>query len=464
MLCLIAAAHEGRDVATADVRGAYLHAEMDDFVVVKLQGKIVDILCDRNPSYRKFVVQEKGGATLYMQLLKALYGCIKSALLWYELFSGTLIGMGFELNPYDNCVANKKIEDKQCTIAWWVDDNFMSHMKPEVLTKVIEDIEAKFGKMSVTRGDEHVFLGIKIRFPRDGTVGIKVDNYLRDAFDAFGEPLTRKVATPALKDLLNIDMSSPRLSDDRAARFRRVVGILQWACKRGRPDVDLPIAFLRSRVDFCTEQDWKKLRRLLLFLQDTIDDERIIGAADLRELFTYIDASHAVHDNMRGHTGGLMSFGRGVFHSRSTKQRINTGSSTESEVVGVHEYLPYNIWVQNFMEAQGYKLKSNVIYQDNQSAIKMETNGRASCSDRSRHINIRYFFVKDYVKRNKIDIQYCPTEEMLADFYTKPLQGSLFRKFRAIIMGWKPLSALQDLGEFKERVANVNSSEKKENP
>ena len=68
-------------------------------MVVKLQGKIVDILCERNPSYKKFVVQEKGGATLYMQLLKALYGCIKSALLWYELFSGTLIGMGFELTP-----------------------------------------------------------------------------------------------------------------------------------------------------------------------------------------------------------------------------------------------------------------------------------------------------------------------------------------------------------------------------
>ena len=87
-----------------------------------------------------------------------------------------------------------------------------------------------------------------------------MDNYLHDAFDAFDEPLTRKAATPALKDLLTINMSSPHLSDDRAARFRRVVGILQWACKRGRPDIDLVIAFLRSRVDFCTEQDWKKLR------------------------------------------------------------------------------------------------------------------------------------------------------------------------------------------------------------
>ena len=90
MLTMVVAAHEGRDVATADVRGAYLHAEMDEFVVVKLQGQIVDVLCERKPEYKKFVVEENGKGTMYMQLLKALYGCIKSALLWYELFTGTL--------------------------------------------------------------------------------------------------------------------------------------------------------------------------------------------------------------------------------------------------------------------------------------------------------------------------------------------------------------------------------------
>ena len=141
-----------------------------------------------------------------------------------------------------------------------------------------------------------------------------------------------------------------------------------------------------------------------------------------------------------------------MHHHRLYRTRRSCSASTESEVVGTFEYMPYNIWVQNFMEAQGYKLKSNIIYQDNQSAIKMETNGRASCSDRSRHINIRYFFVKDYVKRGEIQIKYCPTEKMLADFFTKPLQGSLFRKFRAVIMGWKPLSALQDPDELKEHV------------
>ena len=73
--------------------------------------------------------------------------------------------------------------------------------------------------------------------------------------------------------------------------------------------------------------------------------------------------------------------------------------------------------------------------------------------------DISSLFVKDYVRRNEIQIQYCPTEKMLADYFTKPLQGSLFRKFRAIIMGWEPLSALQDLGELKERVDDeVNSA------
>jgi hypothetical protein len=107
---------------------------------------------------------ENGKKVLYLQLLKALYGCIKSALLWYELFTGTLQGMGFELNPYDTCVANKMIGGKQCTIAWYVDDNNISHMETTVVTEVIAKIEGRFGKMTVTRGKVHVFLGKHLLF------------------------------------------------------------------------------------------------------------------------------------------------------------------------------------------------------------------------------------------------------------------------------------------------------------
>jgi hypothetical protein len=97
------------------------------------------------------------------------------------------------------------------------------------------------------------------------------------------------------------------------------------------------------------------------------------------------------------------------------------------------------------LEAQGYVLKENVFYQDNQSTIRFEKNGRRSCGPNSWHIDIRYFFIKDRLRLGNIDVEeYCPTEQMLADFFTKPLQGSLFRKFRDVIMGHKHISTLKE--------------------
>lgn len=86
---------------------------------------------------------------------------------------------------------------------------------------------------------------------------------------------------------------------------------------------------------------------------------------------------------------------------------------TEAEVVGTSDYLlPYNLWKLLFMDAQGYRIKRNeFLNQDNTSAVNMETNGRESCTGNSRHINIRYFFIKDYYAvRGEIELKYCPTE------------------------------------------------------
>jgi len=112
MLSLLIDAFEKRDVAMADVVGAYLNAKMLDFVLLQLSGDTVDMMCRVNPRYSQYIVLENGEKALYLRLLKALYGCIQSALLWYELFSGTLQGMGFSLNLYDPCIANKVINGK----------------------------------------------------------------------------------------------------------------------------------------------------------------------------------------------------------------------------------------------------------------------------------------------------------------------------------------------------------------
>jgi hypothetical protein len=93
------------------------------------------------------------------------------------------------------------------------------------------------------------------------------------------------------------------------------------------------------------------------------------------------------------------------------------------------------IWTKRFMKEQGYDLDENIFYQDNQSTIKIEKNGRKSCGPQSRHIDIRYFFIKDRLNSEGIVIEYCPTEQMLADFFTKPLQGGVFRRLRDVVMG-----------------------------
>ena len=123
---------------------------------------------------------------------------------------------------------------------------------------------------------------------------------------------------------------------------------------------------------------------------------------------------------------------------RSTKQKINTASTTESELVGAADYLPNVIWMMRFLENQGYKVKGSVLYQDNESAIKLERNGQKSSSRRTRHLDIKYFWIKDKLKLEGIEVAYCPTESMVADFFTKLLQGKLFRYLRDIVMGLAP--------------------------
>ena len=126
---------------------------------------------------KDFVVTEKGKKVLYVQLDKALYGCVKSALLWYNTYTETLKGMGFELNPYDMCVANAMIDGKQCTIVWYVDDNKISHVDSKVVDNVIAQIEAKYGEMSTTRGKTHKFLGMDLEF-LDGIVEIGMEKHI----------------------------------------------------------------------------------------------------------------------------------------------------------------------------------------------------------------------------------------------------------------------------------------------
>jgi hypothetical protein len=431
--------HERRKVITCDIPGAFMQADIDEVVHVKFEGDIAKLLAQVDErTYRPYLVTENGKTVLYVQLKKALYGTLQAALLfWKELSEYIVKELGFTINPYDECVANKIIDGKQCTILWYVDDLKLSHVDQAVIEDVLAKLNARFGKeqeLVATRGDVHEYLGMTIDYSVPGSVKITMQDFVDNLLDELPEDMEGTRLTPAADFLFGVRKDAPKLDKRDAEQFHTIVMKLLYLCKRIRPDLGTAVAFLTTRVTSPDEDDRKKLKRCLQYLRSSRDLPLTLTTSDPTHIKWYVDASFAIHSDMRSHTGMIMTMGEGAIMSMSTRQKLNTTSSTEAELVGVHDTMGHILWTRNFLKSQGLNVRTNVVYQDNQSAMLLAKNGRSSSGKRTRHINIRYFFVKDRIKKGHMTLEYCPTEQMLADILTKPLHGSQFRYFRARIL------------------------------
>ena len=338
-------------------------------------------------------------------------------------------------------------------------------MAPKVVGKVIHQIEAKFGKMTVTRGKRHMFVGMDIEFQADGTVALSMEEYIEECV-ALYEPQLKTYKTPATGSL--IDDDTPEKAEEQresdADLFHHATAKLLFAAKRARIDIDLAVSFICTRVAKPTLGDKEKLLRTMGYLKGTIGLKRVMGMLNGVYMYTWVDTSYGIHRDLKGHNGGTVSLGRGVTLHGCSKQKINTKSSTESEIVGASDFLPTTIWAKYFLEAQGYKVVRNVFFQDNMITIKMLKNGRSSTSSKSRHIHIRYFFTKDILEQNDVEVQYCATNQMIADYYTKPLQGKQFYTLRDLIMGTKPMEANTTAKERVVESPRIISKRTRKNP
>ena len=245
----------------------------------------------------------------------------------------------------------------------------------------------------------------------------------------------KKCRSAAPEDLFKVNEDTKKLLPSKATAFHNIVAKALYLVKRARPDASVAIAFLTTWVRQPDVEDWRKLAHLVEYFRSTTEMPLILGESKTGVLNWYVDASFAVHANMRGHTGGGLTMGRGFPIVCSTKQKLNTRSSTESELVGVDDMMPSILWTRYFIESQGYKVSDNVIFQDNRSTMLLERNGKASSSKRTKHINIRYFFITDRISKGDVRVEWCSTKDMVVDFMTKPLQGANFKRFRDLIMG-----------------------------
>ena len=479
LLTCIIDAEEDRDVAVIDIPNAFIQTRIEDekdMAIIKLRGVLVDILLDIAPDvYKPYATKDKKGVSqLIVQCQNALYGTMIASLLYYRKFTKSLTDNGYEINPYDPCVANKMIDGKQMTIAYHVDDCKMSHAHSKVMDETIEWLRSEYesifedgsGAMTVHRGKVLKYLGMTLDYRIKGQVQISMIDYIDEILSAFDKaepgkalktppvrndrksttnqdtsvryPQRHTKSSAAPDDLFQTDDDCAKLPPDKAVAFHNLVAKTLYATKRARPDTCTAIAFLTTRVRSPDQDDWRKLVHLMLYLRGTRTLPLTLRADGSGILKWYVDASFAVHPNMRGHSGGGLSLGQGFPIVSSTKQKLNTRSSTEAEVVGADDFMPAICWTRYFLMAQGYHVHDNVLFQDNKSAMLLEKNGKASSTKRTKHINIRYFFITDRISQGEVSLEWCPTGDMIGDYMTKPLQGELFRTFRDQIMGVTP--------------------------
>ena len=325
---------------------------------------------------------KNGKQVLYVELQKALYGTLQAALLfWKDLTTFLTKELGFIINPYDSCVMNKMIDGKQCTIIWHVDDLKLSHIKQSVLDDIANKLNLKYGQvlpLVIHHGKVHDYLGMTIDYSEDGKVKFMMCNCIDRVLSGAPPEMDGVAITPSTSNLFTICKDAEKLDDVRAEVYHHISAQLLYLCQCAHPDLQTTVAFLMTRVMQPDIDDWKKLVHCIRYLCNLKDLYLTLEADDEINIKWWIDASFSMYPDMQSHMGGTISFGKGSVYSMSQKQCVNTKSSTKAEIVSINDGMPLAIQTQNFMTVQGYEIHNNVIYQDNQSAILLEKNGRAS--------------------------------------------------------------------------------------
>jgi hypothetical protein len=428
------AAKENRAVKTIDLPGAYLNVKMSGIeVLMHLDSDAAGILILLKPEFEKF--QRESDGSMIVRLDRALYGCIESAKLWYDELSGTLKADGYVANSKDICVFNKVVDGVQCTITLHVDDLMITCVNEIIIDSIITTLKAKYDRpgaeIPVNSGRIHNYLGMNFDFSNAGEVKITMNGYIDDLMKFTNTE--GNATTPATLNLYTIS-ESVVLESLESEYFHSVVAKLLYLSKRARPDLLTSVGFLAKRVQCSTEYDMVKLQRVLKYLNSTRTLGLILRPKSDLTIHAYVDASYAVHNDMKSQTGMAISLGDGVSLSKSTTQQLNSKSSTEAELIALSDSSGHIIWVRDYLIGQGYKIGPAVVFQDNMSTMALAKKGY-STSDKTRHINIRYFFIKDRVDAEELEIRYMPTESMIADFFTKPLIGKLFVEMRDKVLG-----------------------------
>ena len=195
----------------------------------------------------------------------ALYGTIQASLIFWKDLTKTLVSEGFEVNPYDWCIANKTINGKQLTVVWHVDNLEILHVDKRVVGQCIDMLDKRYGNdiggkpspLTVKRGKKHDYLGMLLDYSVKGKVKIDMRKYIETILEELPSGFDVEAVTPAASYLFDVNEACRKLNQSDSDKCHHAVAQLLFLCKQARPDIQTTVAFLTTRVKGPDEDDLK---------------------------------------------------------------------------------------------------------------------------------------------------------------------------------------------------------------
>lgn len=384
-----------------DVTAAFLNGDLEEEIYMKLPEGFAEL--HEEPSYFRGRVAK---------LNKALYGLKQAMRCWNTRLTNYLKKSGYCQSQADpSLFVLQEREKVKSIIAVYVDDCLIIGMRPEVLEA--KQVLAKEFKMT-DQGRLTGMLGINFNITNEE---VRMDQtfYTESLLEKFGMENSRPISTPILPEEKE-EEGDRNLCDQKL--FRQAVGGLLYLSRCTRPDIAFAVNQVAQSMERPTESDWRKVKRIFRYLNGT-RSHGLIYAKGGGGLIGYSDASYAQTKSRKSTSGYTFKWNGGAITWRSKRQPIVATSSMEAEYIALASAVKEALWIRKLVQEFRVSQAPIAILEDNQACIRFSHD--QNHNDRTKHIDVRYLFIKDRIELDQVKITYCPTNEMIADLMTKPL-------------------------------------------
>ena len=420
----------------ADVKNAYLHADIEEDVYMELP-----------PHYTDFRQLSQHGKRLVCKLRKGLYGTKQAGRGWYQKLRRTFLELGYSVSTADEAVFFKIISPTDYVIVGAAVDDFTILADSEASAVKIQDqLNAAFE--IVRLGELNWILGIHAnRDRKNRTLALGQQSYIDQIISRFNLANSNPVITPMEPGIdLSIDspgVSSTELTDSEKSRYREAIGFLMYTMLATRPDIAYAVSTLSQFMEAPRTTHWKAAQRVFQYLKGTRNLMLVLGGEG--EVLTgFTDADWASQRHRHSISGYAFFIGSGAVSWSSKKQPIITLSSTESEYVALTHAAKEAIWLRKLLSELSADLHGpTTIFCDNQGAIALSKD--STFHAHTKHIDIHFHFIRQTNLSNTTRITYCPTNDMIADIFTKSLPRPKLEKFRSLLnLSFSPIPMRSD--------------------